>query len=72
MKRYIKVQSSSKEEIFNKAKDQRCLNEIYRSLNNLVDAMNDLSTEKFNEIGLDLFYKTVLDKIQDMYPYYKG
>lgn len=71
MKRYIKVESSSKDAVYQDAKDQRNLNQIYTSLNSLIDAMNGLSTEKFNEIGLDLFYKVALDKLQDMYIYYK-
>lgn len=71
MKRYIRVEASSKQDTFREATDQRYLNEIYMSLNSLIDALNGLSTDKFNEIGLDRFYKTVLDKYQDMYKYYK-
>lgn len=71
MKRYIRVEASSKQDIFREATEQRYLNEIYMSLNSLIDALNGLSTDKFNEIGLDRFYKTVLDKYQEMYKYYK-
>lgn len=71
MKRYIRVQASLKDDIYQKAKDQRNLNEIYTRLNNLIDAMNELSEEKFDEIGLESFYKDVLDLNQKMYKYYK-
>lgn len=80
MKRYIRVEASSKQDTFreathqpylDEATDQRYLNEIYMSLDSLIDALNGLSTDKFNEIGLDRFYKIVFDRHQDMYKYYK-
>ncbi len=71
MKRYIRVQASSKDDIYQKAKEQRNLNEIYTGLNNLIDAMNQISAEKFDELGLKSFYRDALDLNQKIYKYYK-
>lgn len=72
MKRYSKIQSVTKSDVFRQSADQANLNTIYRSLRELIDAMNGLSNEKFDELGLVDFYKEVIDWHQDLYKYYRG
>lgn len=71
MKKYIKA-DGTKTDIFRKATQQAAINELYLGLQKICRAMNDMSNEDFDRLKLSKFYAEVVDKIQEVYPYYKG
>ena len=71
MKRYVKA-DGIKTDIFKKATSQAAINDLYLGLMKISRALENMSEEDYNKLGLSGFYQEVNDKLQDIYPYYKG
>lgn len=59
MKRYVK--SVTKDDVFKQATQGRYLSELFTELSKLIDIMNGLSREKFEELGLESLYEASID-----------